>query len=191
MSELVQAACVIHVQGQFEGGPRMRTRIVVPVAAACAAAAVLGAGALASGRDASSAPTAAQEERANRVLFAVLTGRKEVDAEGNRRAGDLDGRGSFSGTVDGDQLCFGITVKDIDAPGAAHIHKGRPNQAGGVVIPLVHPTTGDPGASSDCITVDETLIGAILKNPHRYYVNVHTTAFGGGAVRGQLFRRTR
>jgi len=169
----------------------MRIRIVVPVAAACAAAAGLGAVALASGQPAPDAGSAAQEQRANRVLFAVLTGRKEVDAEGNRRAGDLDGRGSFSGTVDGDQLCFGITVKNIDTPGAAHIHKAPRNEAGDIVVPLTAPSSGDPGASSGCVDVDPELAQAILKHPHKYYANVHTAAFGGGAVRGQLFRKSR
>src|SRR5688572_20639434 len=151
----------------------MRTRIVVPVAAVCGAAIALGAGALASG-SASSGAQSAQIPGENRALFAVLNGRKEVDAEGNRRVGDLDGRGTFSATVDGTELCYGITVKNIDAPVAAHIHKGRPNQAGGVVVPLTHPTSGDPGTSSDCATVDAALLAAILMNPHKYYVNVHT-----------------
>jgi hypothetical protein len=36
--------------------------------------------------------------------------------------------------------------------------------------------------------VDDAVLSAILRRPGRYYVNVHTAAFGGGAVRGQLFR---
>jgi len=170
----------------------MRTRIAVPAAAACAAAAVLGVGTLASGQPASTSKANAGSSVQNRVLFAVLTGRKEVDPAGNRGVGDPDGRGSFTAIVDGGQLCFGITVKNLDAPVAAHIHKGRPNQAGPIVVPLTpHPTAGDPGASSGCVTVSADLARAILKNPHRYYTNVHTAAFPGGAVRGQLFRRSR
>jgi hypothetical protein len=168
----------------------MRTRIAVPVAAVSAAAAVLGAGTLASGQPASNAGAAAQA-KANRVLFAVLTGRKEVDAEGNKRAGDLDGRGTFTATIDGNELCFGITVKNIETPAAAHIHRGRPNEAGDVVVPLVHPESGDPGASSGCVEIEEGLAAAILKNPRKYYANVHNAPFGGGAVRGQLFGRSR
>lgn len=169
----------------------MRTRIVAPVAAVCAAAAVLGAGTLASGQPASTSKAQAGGDPENRALFAVLTGRKEVDAEGNRRVGDPDGRGSFTAIVDGGQLCFGITVKNIDPPIAAHIHKGRRNQAGAIVVPLIpHPATGDPGASSGCVAVAATLAAAILKNPHKYYANVHTAPFPGGAVRGQLFRRS-
>ena len=168
----------------------MRTRIAVSLAAVCGAAAVFGAGTLASagGPGAESA----QGKRENRALFAVLTGKNEIDSNGNRGAGDPDGRGTFSATVDGNQLCFGITVKNIDAPIAAHIHEGRKRENGDVVVTLVHPTIGDPGASSGCTMVeDAALVQAILRKPHRYYVNVHTATFQGGAVRGQLFRRAR
>jgi CHRD domain len=168
----------------------MRTRTAVPVAAVCGAAAVFGAGALASDGG-SRAGAAAQDPSENRALLAVLTGRKEVDDEGRRGAGDLNGRGSFSATVDGSQLCFGITVKNLDAPGAAHIHRGRRLENGPIVVTLEHPDSGDPGASSGCVTVDEEIAQAILRRPGRYYVNVHTAAFGAGAVRGNLFRRAR
>jgi hypothetical protein len=170
----------------------MRVRIVVPIAAVCAAGAVFGAGALASGQPPSGA-SASQDagSLAKRALFAVLTGRKEVDANGSRGAGDPDGRGSFTATIDGNELCFGITVKNLDAPGAAHIHKGRAHQNGGIVVPLVHPQEGDPGASAGCVPIADELAQAILEHPRRYYANVHTTAFGAGAIRGQLFRRSR
>jgi hypothetical protein len=166
----------------------MRIRMVVPVIAGSAVA-MLAATGLAStqARDASSQ---AQDRLEQRALFAVMTGRKEVDTEGRRGVGDPDGRGSFSATVDGDQLCFGMTVKNIETPAAAHIHRGRSNEAGPVVVPLTQPSSGDPGASSDCVSVERALARAILRNPRRYYVNVHTPTFGGGAVRGQLFRKS-
>lgn len=160
----------------------MRTRIVVPVAAICAAAAVLGAAALASG---------AQVKGENRALFAVLTGNKEVGTDGRKGAGDPNGRGSFSATVDGGELCFGITVKNIETPMAAHIHRGGRNTAGDVVVPLTHPESGDPGASAGCVAVEAALARAILRSPRKYYANVHTGDFPGGAVRGQLFRKAR
>jgi hypothetical protein len=34
--------------------------------------------------------------------------------------------------------------------------------------------------------VKRSLIRAILRRPRRFYVNVHTNDFPGGAVRGQL-----
>lgn len=177
----------------------MRARSVISMAAVCGAAAVLGSGALASGETgggergtahAGGGAVAAQSE--SRALFAVMTGRKEVDDDGRRGAGDLNGRGTFSATIDGDQLCFGLTVKGIGAPAAAHIHKGGPRRNGDVVVPLTpHPETGAPGASGGCVDVSSATARAILKNPGRYYANVHTEQFGGGAVRGQLFGLSR
>ena len=166
----------------------MRTRIVAVTVAACAAL-LLVAGAMASGKAKPQARADARAKLADRALFAVLTGRKEVDATGRRGVGDPNGRGTFTAMVDGNRLCFGITVKNIDTPVAAHIHKGRPSVAGPVVVPLTQPAGGDPGASSGCATVDAALARAILRHPRRYYANVHTKAFPAGAVRGQLFRK--
>ena len=71
---------------------------------------------------------------------------------------------------------------------AGHIHLGLAGVAGGVVLTL-HTgaaTTArhirDRGESS----TSGTLGAAICTTPSNYYVNYHTTAFPGGAIRGQL-----
>jgi hypothetical protein len=170
----------------------MRARIALTFVAVAAVAAALATGALAGAAKKPPPNTKAQGKAKvdTRALFAVLTGRNEVDANGRRGAGDPDGRGSFTAIVDGDQLCFGITVTNLDQPAAAHIHKARRNQNGPIVVPLTQPTDGDPGASSGCVDVDPAVAQAILKNPHKYYANVHTAAFPDGAVRGQLGRKS-
>jgi hypothetical protein len=124
------------------------------------------------------------------ALFADLNGRNELDPKTLQPgAGDPDGFGSASFTVDGDQLCFGITVGNLDAPMMAHIHKGRRFENGPIVIPLTPPSSGDPGASSGCVQVaDAALLADIQAQPRAYYANVHTAAFPAGAVRGQLKR---
>jgi hypothetical protein len=171
----------------------MRIRILAAVVGLCVAAS-LGAVTLASGHSKPPRADRGQKQaakRENRALFAVLIGRNEIGTNGRRGAGDPDGRGSFTATVDGNQLCFGITVKNLDTPIAAHIHQGRRNVNGAIVVPLTAPGTGDPGAAGGCVTVDPTLAQAILKNPHKYYFNVHTAAFPNGAVRGQLTGKQR
>jgi hypothetical protein len=127
----------------------------------------------------------------DRAFFAVMTGAKEVDVSGNTGTGDPNGRGSFSATFDGRQLCYGIQVKNINDPVAAHIHRGSRRVAGPVVQPLDHPTSGDPGASSACVRLSRSLARQIKATPGRFYVNVHTADLPNGAVRGQLFARAR
>ena len=168
-------------------------------AAAVAAVLALGAGAtLASGQHQGHGGQAKAESKRGaqgkgakqRLLFAVLRGRNELAGDPLRKgAGDPDGRGAASVTIDGDELCFGLTVTNIAEPIAAHIHAGRRNQNGGIVVDLVPPDGGDPGSSSGCVTDDDAQ--AILRRPKRYYVNVHTGDFPGGAVRGQLFGKRR
>jgi hypothetical protein len=157
---------------------RALSAAAIAAAAALAVVGVVGAGAQGSGGQ-------------SKALFAVMNGKKEVSAEGEKRAGDLNGQGSFSATFDGNELCYGLTVKNIENPVAAHIHRGSPRVAGPVVVPLQQPATGDPGASSDCVEVEAPLARAIRKNPRKFYVNVHTADFPGGAVRGQLFGKRR
>lgn len=102
------------------------------------------------------------------------------------------GSGFFSYSVEGDTLCYTLSVSDLSvAPFAAHIHIGAREVAGPIVVPLLTP----PGATStvsECITADEAgqmtpaELAAIVANPRAYYVNVHTTTWPGGEVRGQL-----
>lgn len=124
------------------------------------------------------------------ALFAVLLGGNEVAAGGQANAGDTNAVGSASVLFDnnGTTLCFSIIVNNIDAPTMAHIHRGLAGINGPIVVTLTHPLTGNPGASSDCIdNVDAALGTEIRGNPGRFYINVHTTAFPNGALRGQLF----
>jgi hypothetical protein len=121
------------------------------------------------------------------AVFADLNGQNELDVTTLQRgAGDPDGFGSASFTINGTSLCFGITVGNLDEPAAAHIHKGRKFENGPIVVPLTAPANGLAGASSECVTVDATLAADILAHPRAYYANVHTRAFPNGAVRGQL-----
>lgn len=97
------------------------------------------------------------------------------------------GSGSFSWWVDGGEICYELSVRRLtEAPFGAHIHgvAGR-TVAAGVLVPLV-PPSGATATSSDCVAVEAGLLAAIVASPGDYYVNVHTTLFPGGEVRGQL-----
>ena len=157
----------------------MRFRFLVAVAAAAACA--LGLIGLAFAHGGSDRST----------WFAALNGRNELNATTlHKGAGDPDGSGGAVVTIDGTMLCFGLTVTNLDQPVAAHIHRGTKHENGPIVVPLTPPATGDPGASSGCVAnVSADLLAAIAEHPKAYYVNVHTAAYPGGAVRGQLSKK--
>ena len=98
---------------------------------------------------------------------------------------DPDGAGKASFTIDptAGKICYTLEISNIDAALAAHIHKGAAGASGPPVVPLDAPTNGK---SQACTTVSPDVAAAIVADPAGYYVNVHTKAFMGGAIRGQL-----
>ncbi len=116
--------------------------------------------------------------------------------------GDTDGTGTARITIDpalgsGLQLCYDLSVSGILLPAAAaHIHEGPIGVAGPVVVTLGTPDAagvavgcaadGDFNLANSGDANIAALLADIVANPGRYYVNVHTTDFPGGAVRGQL-----
>ena len=66
---------------------------------------------------------------------------------------------------------------------AAHIHRGAAGTNGPPVVTLDAPDDND---SDDCDTADDALVDAIRANPSAFYVNVHTTDYPNGAIRGQI-----
>jgi hypothetical protein len=78
------------------------------------------------------------------------------------------------------QLCFTLQVSGLTNVTASHIHRVS-TQA--IVVPL---TTSFTGTASGCVTVNKTLLKEIVANPGAFYVNVHTSAFPNGQIRGDL-----
>ena len=117
-----------------------------------------------------------------------LTGSTEVPGPG-----DPDGTGGARVrlNVKAGRVCYGISVRKIMLPAVgAHIHRGRAGVAGPVKVTLNNPTRVEAtgiGLSFGCENgVSRTLLRRIRSNPDRFYVNVHTTDYPNGAVRGQL-----
>jgi hypothetical protein len=84
-----------------------------------------------------------------------------------------------------------INNKNHETFTAGHIHQGAVGVAGGIVVPLfvapTPPTNARHIKQSGVATPNAGTTGtALCQNPSAYYVNYHTTAFPGGAIRGQL-----
>jgi hypothetical protein len=116
------------------------------------------------------------------ILKTILTGAAEVPGPGDP---DGIGKAKIKLAVGGSTICFKLRVAHITLPATgAHIHAAPVGVAGPVVVPLTPPDAS--GRSHGCVTADPALVAAIIHHPDQYYVNVHTTDFPGGAIRGQL-----
>ena len=121
-------------------------------------------------------------KRGGAPLATRLTGAAEVPGPG-----DPDGRGTAIVRLNPSQqkICFYLTASNITLPAiAAHIHIGASTASGNIVVTLVAPSAS--GVSFGCVGATADVIAAIRANPSNYYVNVHTTDFPNGAIRGQL-----
>ena len=126
------------------------------------------------------ATTVQKKVEAASRLTATLSGASEAPT-----AGDPDGTGTATVNLDASkgQVCFDVTVQNIDKPVGMHIHEGKPGTSGPIVVALTTPTGN---TASGCVNADRSLISRIAANPNDFYLNVHTLPFPQGAVRGEL-----
>lgn len=110
--------------------------------------------------------------------FATLSGAQETPPN-NTAAGGIGwlSVNPFTRAVAGRIETTGVTAS------AAHVHRAAVGVAGPVVIPLTQQSPGiwvtAPGA-----TLSDTLLIGFMKG--ELYFNVHSAAFPGGEIRGQL-----
>ncbi|HVR37627.1 MAG TPA: CHRD domain-containing protein, partial [Thermoanaerobaculia bacterium] len=84
-------------------------------------------------------------------------------------------------------MFFDIDSGNVTSPTAAHIHKAAAGANGNIVVNFAAFATFANGEMKGSIAISDTaLVADIIANPQNYYVNVHTTANPGGAIRGQL-----
>jgi hypothetical protein len=108
--------------------------------------------------------------------------------------------GTATVTLNPTSVKFDVVITGCPATTAiniGHIHTGAAGVNGGVIISTglaageLTLTGGGVTFSKTALPAgppawDAALISAIMANPAGYYVNFHSTAHGGGVIRGQL-----
>jgi len=125
---------------------------------------------------------------------ATLSGANEVPARTTTASG------TATITEDNTALNYTVNVAGITAVTAAHIHVGAAGVNGGVIAPLFGTTT-PTGAMTGVLatgTITQSTITAtnvsmdslrvLLRNGNAY-VNVHSSTYPGGELRGQVVRQ--
>jgi hypothetical protein len=135
---------------------------------------------------------------------AKLTGYQEVPAINTAGQGSLTASLNSAGTV----LTYTLTYTGLSGPaGAAHIHFAQPGVNGGVVLWLCGgggkpacpaagvPITGTvnagdvsalPGVAAQGMGAGDLTLVLKAMRAGVTYANVHTAAFPGGEIRGQI-----
>jgi hypothetical protein len=128
---------------------------------------------------------AASAVNGGRPLSTTLTGATEVPGPGDPSA---TGEAEITLNQGQGRVCFAVSWANVEGTVTmGHIHVGAAGASGGVVVPLFSGSYAGTDSASGCVQeVEPSLIKAIRMDPSDYYVNLHSTEFPGGALRGQL-----
>jgi hypothetical protein len=114
--------------------------------------------------------------------YASLSGAQEVPGPGDPNAA---GVALVNVKPTTNEVCVKIRFARVDGTlTGLHIHDGPRGVAGPIVVDLTSALSSD---GIGCATTSAATIAAIKANPRRFYCNLHSTSFGDGAIRSQLF----
>jgi len=129
------------------------------------------------------------------AFIATLSGAEEVPARSTAA------NGTAQIFVEGNQVTYAIEIDDITAITQSHIHIGPPGVVGPIRLFLYPPRQGDPAPQVTVTdksilveaTVDSSAVSGVTyeelltaMRSGNAYVNVHTTQFPGGEMRGVI-----
>lgn len=116
------------------------------------------------------------------IYEARLSGAQEVPANNSTGSGRAELKWNRSSNV----LDWKVTYTGLSGEvTGAHIHgPAGPGQNAGVVIPFMTGLSGTITGQTNLTTAQAADLAS-----GRWYVNVHTSAFPGGEIRGQLSER--
>ena len=123
-------------------------------------------------------------------LFTCLTGPLIGANETPPNASPATGSVDITVDTGANDVLFTLTFVNLVGPStAAHIHEGIAGLAGPVKVPL--PLGSASGLTSATTSGTGTPIGGfnvadIVSNPTGFYVNLHSSVFPGGEIRGQI-----
>ena len=116
-----------------------------------------------------------------KVTFkAIINGASETPAN----ASTASGTATLTYNKDTKIFTVVVTFSGITAT-SGHIHKGDVGVAGGVIFGFTSPVTSPVNYTS--VALDATQDADL--NANMYYVNIHSAAFPGGEIRGQLIKQ--
>ncbi|TMR26198.1 CHRD domain-containing protein [Nonomuraea zeae] len=120
-------------------------------------------------------------------LSSRADGAQEVAENDGKKRGDQDGQATWWLRANGSAIAYTASWSGLGQVTNGHLHKGVAGKNGPVVADLFAGTlpenvTGVAGETP----VTAKVVKRIAASPGRYYTNLHTLDFNGGAVRGQL-----
>jgi len=125
-------------------------------------------------------------------LSALLDSDQEIPAADGKPTADPEGQATAFVRVQNKKVDFSFRWSGIQAPNNLHLHEGLVGTNGPVAVPLFPAVTALPetftGIAGSVSGISPELTDKIENTPNKFYANIHTAEFPGGAVRGQLFR---
>lgn len=128
----------------------------------------------------------AGDPRLETTVQAKLTGSEVLPTE----PGDPDGAGDATLHLYPvkNKICYNISASNLSEPTEAHLHMGKAGEEGSVKLKLRTPPQNGDSVRECRRGLSMEFIRNIKRNPENYYIDVHSSEFPDGAVRGQLFK---